>query len=85
MSFNKFDFLRDLIDDVASSKRAGKRFEADAAILGPLLVGVLHELEDDAYGSCRGLPDSGCWGSRPLRATTASLLLAEEYSSRSLG
>ena len=42
--FNKIDFLRDLIDDVASSERAGKKFEAAAAILGPLLVGVQREL-----------------------------------------
>jgi len=42
--FNKIDFLRDLVDDVASSERAGKKFEADAAILGPLLVGVQREL-----------------------------------------
>ena len=47
MSFNKIDFLRDLIDDVASSERAGKKFEADAAILGPLLVGVQRELSGE--------------------------------------
>ena len=62
MSFNKIDFLNDLIDDVASSERAGKRFEADAAILGPLLIGVHRELTDErerstrAHGRLRFLP-----------------------------
>ena len=39
--FNANDFLNALIDDVASSERAGKKFEADAAILGPLLLSVV--------------------------------------------
>jgi hypothetical protein len=62
MGFNKIDFLRDLIDDVASSERAGKKFEADAAILGPLLVGVQRELTGEreriarAHGRLRFLP-----------------------------
>ena len=34
--FHAGDFLRHLVDDVASSERAGKKFEADAAILGSL-------------------------------------------------
>ena len=38
------DFLRDLVDDVASSERDGKKFEADAAILGPLLCSTSREL-----------------------------------------
>ena len=42
--FNAIFFLRDLVDDVASSERAGKKFEADAAILGPLLCSTSREL-----------------------------------------
>ena len=42
--FNGIDFLRDLVDDVASSERAGKKFEAAAAILGPLLLSVQKQL-----------------------------------------
>ncbi len=42
--FHAGDFLRDLVDDVASSERAGKKFEADAAILGPLLCSTSREL-----------------------------------------
>ncbi len=42
--FNALDFLRDLVDDCASSERAGKKSEADAAILGPLLCSTSREL-----------------------------------------
>ena len=42
--FNAVDFLRALVDDVASSERAGKKFAADPSILGPLLLGVQEEL-----------------------------------------
>ncbi len=42
--FHAIDFLRHLVDDVASSERDGKKFEADAAILGPLLLSVQQEL-----------------------------------------
>ncbi len=42
--FTANDFLSALIDDVASSERAGKKFEADAAILGPLLCSTSREL-----------------------------------------
>ncbi len=42
--FNAVDFLRALVDDVASSAREGKQFEADPSILGPLLLGVQKEL-----------------------------------------
>ena len=38
------DFLRDLIDDVASSEREGRQFAADPSKLGPLLLGVQKEL-----------------------------------------
>jgi len=42
--FNAINFLRDLVDDVASSEREGKQFAADPSILGPLLVSVQQEL-----------------------------------------
>ena len=42
--FNADRFLSNLIEDVASSARAGKKFEADAAILGPLLLSVQNDL-----------------------------------------
>ncbi len=54
MSFNKIDFLRDLIDDVASSQRAGKRFEADAAVLGPLLVSVQRGVAEESERLIQG-------------------------------
>ncbi len=42
--FNAVDFLRALVDDVASSEREGKQFAADPSILGPLLLSVQQEL-----------------------------------------
>jgi hypothetical protein len=42
--FNAIDFLRALVDDVASSEREGKQFAADPSILGPLLLSVQQEL-----------------------------------------
>ena len=42
--FNADRFLSNLIDDVASSDRAGKQFAADPSILGPLLLSVQQEL-----------------------------------------
>ncbi len=42
--FNAIKFLRDLVDDVASSAREGKQFAADPSILGPLLLDVQKEL-----------------------------------------
>ena len=42
--FNADRFLSNLIDDVASSEREGKQFEADPSILGPLLLSVQQEL-----------------------------------------
>ena len=42
--FHAINFLRDLIDDVASSAREGKQFAADPSILGPLLLGAQKEL-----------------------------------------
>ena len=42
--FNAIDFLRALVDDVASSERAGKQFAADPSILGPLLCSTSREL-----------------------------------------
>ncbi len=42
--FNAIDFLRALVDDVASSEREGKQFVADPSILGPLLLSVQQEL-----------------------------------------
>ncbi len=42
--FRAADFLRDLVDDCASSEREGQKFEADPSILGPLLLGVQKEL-----------------------------------------
>ncbi len=42
--FNAVDFLRALVDDVASSEREGKQFAADPSILGPLLLSVQEEL-----------------------------------------
>ena len=41
--FNAVEFLRALVDDVASSERAGKKFAADPSILGPLLLSVQQE------------------------------------------
>ena len=38
------DFLRDLVDDCASSEGEGKQFEAAPSILGPLLLAVQKEL-----------------------------------------
>ena len=43
-AFHAGDFLRDLVDDVASSERDGNQFEADPSILGPLLIGVQKQL-----------------------------------------
>ena len=43
-AFNAINFLRDLVDDVASSAREGKQFAADPSILGPLLLSVQKEL-----------------------------------------
>ncbi len=37
-------FLRDLVDDCASSEREGKQFAADPSKLGPLLLSVQKEL-----------------------------------------
>ena len=42
--FNAINFLRALVDDVASSEREGKQFAADPSILGPLLLSVQQEL-----------------------------------------
>ncbi len=42
--FHAIDFLRDLVDDVASSARERKQFAADPSILGPLLLSVQQEL-----------------------------------------
>ncbi len=42
--FNAINFLRALVDDVASSAREGKQFAADPSILGPLLLSVQQEL-----------------------------------------
>ena len=42
--FNAINFLRNLVDDVASSEREGKQFAADPSILGPLLLSVQEEL-----------------------------------------
>ncbi len=42
--FNAIDFLRHLVDDVASSAREGKQFAADPSILGPLLCSTSREL-----------------------------------------
>ncbi len=42
--FNADRFLSNLIEDVASSAREGKKFEADPDILGPLLISVQSEL-----------------------------------------
>ncbi len=42
--FHAINFLRDLVDDVASSAREGKQFAADPSILGPLLLSVQQEL-----------------------------------------
>jgi hypothetical protein len=41
--FNADRFLSNLIDDVVSSAREGKQFEADPSILGPLLLTVQEE------------------------------------------
>ncbi len=42
--FNAINFLRDLVDDVASGAREGEQFAADPSILGPLLLSVQQEL-----------------------------------------
>ncbi len=42
--FHAINFLRDFVDDVASSAREGKQFAADPSILGPLLLSVQQEL-----------------------------------------
>ena len=42
--FNAIRFLRNLVDDVASSAREGRQFVADPSILGPLLISVQWEL-----------------------------------------
>jgi hypothetical protein len=42
--FNANDFLEDLIEDVVSSGKAGKKFEADPDKLGPLLITLQREL-----------------------------------------
>ena len=42
--FNAKTFLEQLIDDVASHERAGKRYDADPYILGPLLISLRTEL-----------------------------------------
>ncbi len=42
--FNAKTFLEELIDDVASHERAGKRYDADPYILGPLLISLQTEL-----------------------------------------
>ena len=42
--FNAIRFLRNLVDDVASSARDEKQFAADPFILGPLLISVQQEL-----------------------------------------
>ncbi len=42
--FHAIDFLRHLVDDVASSAREGKQFAADPCILGPLLCSTSREL-----------------------------------------
>jgi len=42
--FNADEFLSDLIEDVAASEKAGKKFEADPSKLGPLLISVQSEL-----------------------------------------
>ena len=42
--FHAGDFLRDLVDDCASSEREGKQFAADPSILGPLLCSISREL-----------------------------------------
>jgi len=43
-TFNAKTFLEELIDDVASSVRERKRFDADPYILGPLLISLRTEL-----------------------------------------
>jgi hypothetical protein len=42
--FNAIDFLRHLVDDVASSDREGRQFAADPSMLGPRLLGAQTEL-----------------------------------------
>jgi len=42
--FNAIRFLRNLVDDVASSARDEKQFAADPFILGSLLISVQQEL-----------------------------------------
>ena len=39
--FHAAEFLRDLVDDCASSEREGKHFAADPSKLGPLLESAL--------------------------------------------
>ncbi len=41
--FNAVDFLRDLVNDCASSEREGKQFAADPSKLGPLLQSTWRE------------------------------------------
>ncbi len=43
-AFDATDFLRDLVDDCASSEAEGKQFAADPSILGPLLLSVQKQL-----------------------------------------
>ena len=42
--FDAIRFLNNLVDDIASSDRERKQFEADPSILGPLLISVQQEL-----------------------------------------
>ena len=42
--FHAIDFLRHLVDDVASRAREGKQFAAAPSILGPLLCSTSREL-----------------------------------------
>ncbi len=42
--FHAINFLRDLVDDVASSAREGKQFVADPCMLGPRLCSTSREL-----------------------------------------
>ena len=42
--FNAIGFLRDLVDDIAATERAGKEFVADPSMLGPRLLSVQNEL-----------------------------------------
>ena len=42
--FNAISFLRALVDDIAATERAGKKFVADPSMLGPRLLGAQTEL-----------------------------------------